>query len=83
MKYETILSIQNICLGEVSREVTVKNINDSFNIRVFVNGILNQEARCKTRSEIGKVSRDLLRWENKMGNISDLSVFARERSNKD
>jgi hypothetical protein len=83
LKYKTILEMQTICLGNCTHKVTVRYINDGYNIRVYVNDVINQEARCQAKDQIGIVARELLRWEHKMGNISDLSSSARERSNKD
>jgi hypothetical protein len=79
MDYQTVLPPQKLCLGNVTHEVKVTRIGSSYHCRVFTNGILNQEAIAKDQSEIGFVCKDLLRWEDKCGNISDFASSARER----
>lgn len=74
-----ILTIQRLCLGPVTHEVTVRYINGFYHCRVFTNGILNQEARC-LKAHIGATCRDLLRWEDKCGNISAFADAARHRN---
>jgi hypothetical protein len=69
--------------GACDHEVTVKNIGGKFHCRVFLNGKLNQEAVCESRSDIGFTCRDLLRWEDKCGNISEFAGAARKRMNKE
>ena len=81
-RYTQILRIQHCLLGEVEHEVTVRNINGQYHCRVFTNGILNQEAVCKSKSDIGYTCRSLLRWEDKCGNISEFASAARERGFK-
>lgn len=80
-KYDQILQIQRVLLGECSHEVTVRNINGKYHCRVFVNGVLNQEAVCFSRENIGFTCRSLLRWEDKCGNISAYASSARDRHN--
>ena len=79
MDYQTILTPQRVCLGEVNHEVKVNRIGDVYHCQVFTNGELNQEAIAKNRSEIGFVCKDLLRWEDKCGNISAFATSARKR----
>ena len=82
VNYETIIAPRRVCLGEVEHEVTVRHINGGWNVRVFVNGELNQEGRCYSRHHISATARDLLRWEDKSGNISKFASAARHRSTK-
>jgi len=81
-KYKQIITLQRVFFDEVEHEVTVKNIDGKFHVRVFTNGQLNQEAVCESRSDIGYTCRSLLRWEDKCGNFSAFASSARERLNK-
>ena len=78
-RYVQVLRMQYVVLGEVEHEVTVRNINGVYHCRVFTNGVLNQEARCFSKSDIGYTCRSLLRWEHKCGNISRFAKAARRR----
>ena len=75
-----VITMKWVCLGEVDHEVTVRNINGKFHCRVLVNGQVNQEAVVDTRREIGKACREMLRWEDKCGNISEFASAARHRN---
>ena len=77
--YEQVVRMQRTCLGHVVHSVTVTQINGWYHCRVFVNGELNQEGRCKGREHIGATCRDLLRWEDKCGNWSNCADRARHR----
>ena len=75
-----VITMKWVCLGEVDHEVTVRNINGKFHCRVLVNGQVNQEAVVDSRREIGKACREMLRWEDKCGNISEFAAAARHRN---
>ena len=77
--YDCILLQKRILLGLVKHEVTVRNINGRYHCRVFVDGELNSEGVTKHKSHIGAVCRDLLRWEDKCGNVSNYADRARHR----
>lgn len=78
-RYEQIVPMKRVLLGKVAHSVEVRRIGNGYNCRVFVNGELNQEARCSDRSDIGYTCRDMLRWEDKCGNISQFASAARRR----
>lgn len=80
-RYVQVLQMQNLLLGVVEHEVTVRNINGVYHCRVFTNGVLNQEAKCFSKRDIGYTCRSLLRWEDKCGNISRFASAARRRLN--
>jgi hypothetical protein len=82
-RYKQLVRIQRCIVGDVEHEVTVRNINGNYHCRVFVNGELNQEAVCYNKRDIGYTCRNLLRWEDKCGNISEFASAARERLNKE
>ena len=75
-----VITMKWVCLGEVDHEVNVRNINGKFHCRVLVNGQVNQEAVVDSRREIGKACREMLRWEDKCGNISEFASAARHRN---
>ena len=47
--------------------------------RVFLNGELNQETVVKHKDEIGPAIQDMLRMEDKCGNISKMASRSRDR----
>ena len=79
---ETVMSMRRTMLGNVEHEVRVTRMQDGYGVRVFTNGVLNQEMLAEDRSEIGAAARDMLRWEDKCGNISEFASAARERNNR-
>jgi hypothetical protein len=80
-RYTQLVRIQRCIVGECQHEVTVRNINGRYHVRVFLDGVLNQEAVCNSKLDIGHTARNLLRWEDKCGNISAFASSARERLN--
>lgn len=81
-KYTQIVQIQRCLVGECEHEVTVRNINGRYHVRILLNGAVNQEAVCESKLNIGYTCRSLLRWEDKCGNISQFASSARERHNR-
>jgi hypothetical protein len=79
--YKQLIQIQRCLVGECEHEVTVRNINGRYHVRVLLNGEVNQEAVCDSKAHIGWTARSLLRWEDKCGNISDFASSARRRHN--
>lgn len=78
----TMLTMQRTCMGACEHTVTSRKIGNGWNVRVFVNGMLNQEVRVYSQDRIGAAARDLLRWEDKCGNCSDYAAKARHRAAK-
>lgn len=69
-----------VLLGDVIHTVKVTFLKGvGYGVRVFTNGVLNQEAIATSREEIGPVARALLRMEDKCGNFSDFARKARHR----
>lgn len=80
--YKMIIRIQRMLLGEVEHDVKVTAMGSrKFHCRIYVNDELNQEAVCFNRSDIGVTCRNMLRMEDKCGNISAFASAARERLN--
>jgi hypothetical protein len=82
-RYKQLVRIQRCLVGVCEHKVTVRNIKGNYHCRVLVNGVVNQEAVCYARRDIGHTCRNLLRWEDKCGNISKFASAARERLNKE
>ena len=78
-RYTQVIQIQRVAIGECAHEVTVRSINGQYHVRVLLNGVVNQEAVCKTKADIGFTARNLLRWEDKCGNLSEFAGAARSR----
>lgn len=79
-----VLGIQRMCLGVVTHEIKVTRIKSGlWGVRCFTNGELNQEIQVHTRADIGRAAREMLRVEDKCGNISLYSDAARTRINKE
>lgn len=73
------LSIQRTCLGEVKHQIVVTHLrNGIYGCRCYTNDVLNQEIRV-TKNLISKACRDMLRWEDKCGNLSDYANSSRHR----
>lgn len=81
-RYEQIIQPKRVLQGEVEHDITVRKIGNGYNCRVFLNGVLNQEARCSDKNDISRTCRDLLRWEEKCGNLSKFASSARARISK-
>ena len=77
--YDYVVHQKRIMLGKVTHEVTVRNINGRYHCRVFADGELNSEGVTMHKNHIGAVCRDLLRWEDKCGNVSVYADRARHR----
>lgn len=82
-RYTQLIRIQRCIVGDCTHEVTVRNINGKYHVRVLLDGVVNQEAVCNGKADIGFTARSLLRWEDKCGNISEFASAARERHQKD
>lgn len=80
--YKQIIPIQRCCVGACEHSVKVTKINSGYNIRIFLNNSINQEARTSQKIYIGKTIAELLRTEDKCGNISPLASNSRERKFK-
>lgn len=76
-------TMKKVCMGPVTHEVKVTRIKGhGYGVRVLVNGEINQEAVAPCKNHIGAVARDLLRMEDKCGNISNFADRARHRNKK-
>jgi phage-related protein len=79
-KRRTVLTLQRMLQGDCEHRVQVTRIGDGYNIRVFTNDTLNQEARVYDRQHIGTEAKSMLRMEDKCGNISKYADAARFRN---
>ena len=72
--------MKKVFAGPCQHDVKVTRIRAGlWGVRVYVDGVLNQEATVTDRAEIGPCARDLLRMEVKCGNESDYAQRARYR----
>lgn len=66
--------------GNVEHSVCVTYLKGvGYAIRILVNGEVNQEEIAPNRSAIGPVIKQLLRFEDKCGNISGMASGSRHR----
>lgn len=79
-RYKQIIRIQRCMMDSVEHIVTVRRINGWYHCRIFVDGVLNQEAKCEYKLDIGYTCRSMLRMEDKSGNISAFAHAARHRN---
>jgi len=79
-KRRTVLTMQRMLQGDCEHRVVVTRIGDGYNIRVFTNGHLNQEARVYDKQHIQPEAKSMLRFEDKCGNISKYAHSARVRN---
>jgi len=74
------IPMQSVMLGDVHHEITVTRLNkNQYGCRCWTNGFVNQEIVVDNRSLIGRACREMLRMEDKCGNLSDLANNARNR----
>jgi hypothetical protein len=76
------LPIQRCLVGECTHDITVRRIGKWWHCRVLLNGMVNQEVSVDSRDLIGGACREMLRWEDKCGNISEFASASRERNNR-
>ena len=75
--------MKRVLLGECEHKIKVTYLgNKTWGVRCFVNGELNQEIQVGDRRDIGTAAREILRWEDKCGNISSYASSSRDRTNK-
>jgi hypothetical protein len=72
-----------IMQGNVEHTVKVTYLGKGvYGCRVYTNGELNAENRCIGKQHIGAACRDLLRFEDKLGNYSKYAHASRMRFGK-
>jgi hypothetical protein len=79
-KRQAIKQMEYVLLGDCIHDVKVTHIDGGWNIRVFVNDKLNQESRVFHRQYISTEIREMLRWEDKCGNLSGMASSSRHRN---
>jgi len=78
-KRRTIQRMRRVMVGECEHDVKVTRLGDGYNIRVFLNDDINQESRVYEKQHIGAEIQDMLRMEDKCGNISSMASNSRDR----
>jgi len=65
-------------------DIKVTKIKDDWYVRLLADsGIVLSEMACNLKEDIGWASREMLRWQDKMGNTNDWTSFARQRQVND
>ena len=78
--FRKIATPRRMMLGYCVHEIKVTHLGKGiYGCRVFTDGVLNAENRCKGKENIRLACRDLLRWESKLGNISAFAQASRHR----
>lgn len=62
-------------------EIKVTKIGKGWNVRCLRNCQIVDEIRVFARIDIGVAIKEMLRWEDKMGAISDMALKSRKRLN--
>jgi len=78
-KRRTVQRMIRVMVGSCKHDVKVTRIGDGYNIRVFLDGVINQESRVYEKINVGPEIQDMLRMEDKCGNISSMASGSRER----
>ena len=59
--------------------VKVTRIKNRWHSRLLSNGSILDEMACERQEDIGWISREMLRWQCKLGSIDPFAVAARQR----
>lgn len=81
-KRRTIQRMKSVMLGQCTHNVKVTRIGTGYNIRVFANNVINQESRVYDRKHVGMEIQDMLRMEDKCGNLSGMAHSSRVRKGR-
>lgn len=61
-------------------ETRVTNIGNRYHARLFSDdGQVLDEMACVLKSDIGWICREMLRWQDKLGNYNEQTRFARKK----
>ena len=64
--------------------IKVTRIKNNYHARLYnKDGRVLDEMACKEKQDIGYICREMLRWQNKMGNVTPWTDFARSRQKQD
>lgn len=69
-------------MEQESLEVKVTNINGVYHARVIENGKVLDEMSCTETTSIGWMCREMLRWQDKLGNHTAFTSASRKRHNE-
>lgn len=65
-----------------NHEIKVTRIGNGWNVRCFRDSQIVDEIRVFARIDIGVAIKEMLRWEDKIGAISDMASQSRKRLNR-
>lgn len=60
-------------------EIKVRNINSEYHARLYEGNTLLDEMSCSLKEDIGFICREMLRWQDKLGNTNAWTSFSRKR----
>lgn len=60
-------------------EIKVVKIANRWHARMVIGTVVQDEMACEQRCDIGWISREMLRWSEKMGGSSAFAAAARKR----
>ena len=64
--------------------IKVTRIKNNYHARLYnQDGRILDEMACKEKQDIGYICREMLRWQNKMGNVTPWTDSARRRQKQD
>lgn len=81
-KRRTVLRMQRTCFGSCEHDTKVTRIGDGYNVRVLLDGSVNQESRVYDRQDVHKEIHQMLRMEAKCGNLSPMASASRLRNSR-
>ena len=59
--------------------IKVTKIGKRWHARLINNGVILDEMACALKEDIGWICREMLRWQDKLGNSNDWTSSARKR----
>lgn len=63
--------------------IKVTKLNNKYHARLYRDDILISEYACNSKLDIGYMCREMLTWQDKLGNGNAWTMSARIRHNKD
>ena len=64
-------------------KIKVTRINNRYHARLTQDDVILDEMACSDKQDIGWICREMLRWQDKLGNTTAWTFSARERHNSD
>jgi hypothetical protein len=71
--------MKTVMAGNVEHSIKVTRLPNCWGVRCFTNNSLNQEIRVKSKEDISIAVSEMLRYEDKCGNFSQMAAASRNR----